>query len=356
MLRKLKIWWTLLSQAGSITRLSRQIDTLVRYYVLHALADEGLFAYLGEPRTYGQILAEFDYVESDYIREVFDLLVNDKDRILIEENTRYRYNSDFNLPQMSTVMAGIDKRYQNIGLIAKGMIAYIPARLRNQTLDFSETFEQEGRQLLSFFDKALSNKIYGAARNAAFAGLTDEDRAWLPGKKLLDVGCGSGREVAEIWMHLKGDIQITGIDSVASMVEMAEQSFSTLIHEIDPMHPPLNEANKPEFKIASATNLPFDDDSFDAVFYSIMLHWTSDPQRAVQEMVRVVKPGGLLFGAQGGREAANPYMNILMRANENIYGAFWMEDYRHWYADLGLYPEITTPAGIFRVRKGNSRD
>ena len=49
-----------------------------------------------------------------------------------------------------------------------------------------------------------------------------------------------------------------------------------------------------EFKIADAENLPFGDSEFDLVTNRIALHHYPDARKAILEMARVLKPGGLL--------------------------------------------------------------
>ena len=49
-----------------------------------------------------------------------------------------------------------------------------------------------------------------------------------------------------------------------------------------------------EQRLADGATLPFDDASLDAVFANMYLHHCPDPQAAIAEMVRVLKPGGRL--------------------------------------------------------------
>jgi demethylmenaquinone methyltransferase/2-methoxy-6-polyprenyl-1,4-benzoquinol methylase len=53
-----------------------------------------------------------------------------------------------------------------------------------------------------------------------------------------------------------------------------------------------------DFVWADATQLPFDDDSFDAATISYGLRNVSDPRKALAEMSRVVKPGGRVVIAE----------------------------------------------------------
>jgi ubiquinone/menaquinone biosynthesis C-methylase UbiE len=350
-LRRLRVWWIVISQVGPVARLGRQMDEFTRYYVLKTLADEGLLDYLQEPRTIDQILAEFDYVDGDYIHGLLSILATDKRNVLIAQDGLYRHNPAQPLPTFDEILARTDKRYHSLAPYTKGMARHIPDRLRGQHVGLSQSNILYGRQLSELLDRALGNVIYTGMRSAAFALLTRQERAWLRGKMLLDVGCGSGREPVELWLHLQGDVRLTAIDPAPVLLELAEASFSILLEDISLGHPPLTEANYPVFEDADVTDLPFEDDSFDAAFYSQILHWTPDPRRAISEIVRVVKPDGLIFGVQGGKPQANPYMDAIIRADENCHGFFWMDEYRGWYAEHGLRPEIVTPAGVFRVRK-----
>ncbi len=351
MIETLRVWQVIISGIGSTLRLTRQVDEIFRFYVLEVLTADGVFDYLQEPRTYGQILAHFNYVDSEYTRELFNVLANDKKKLLSREGDLYRLNPRHALPDFEKIIAQTDKRVRNFHMMAKGMTRAIPARLRNEPVELSQSFEEDGRQLLTRFDRTLGAAIYTTVRNAAFAYLTDEEAAWLRGKSLLEVGCGSGRETAELWLKLDGQVKITAIDPVPTLLELAEKSFSGYIDEIDPGHPPLTDENRPVFQVASATSLPFADATFDAAFHSLVLHWTPSPVKSIAEIVRVLKPGGLVFGTQSTKPEMNPYFDLVVRTSENSYGFFWREEFRRWYADHGVHLKIATPVGVFNGHK-----
>ncbi len=351
MLRKLRPWWTILTRVGPVARLAKQADQLFRYYVLEVLAQEGLFEYLKEPRTYEEILDHFGYVDSRFARDLLTILVKDRENVLVLNGGRYQMNPTRPLPRLEDITGSTNPRVHSFGEMAKGIARFIPARLRNEPVEFPETFEEDGRQLLTKFDRSLGNRTYTAVRDTAFDLLSAQDWRMLRGGRLLDIGSGSGRETAEIWAKFGGDIHITAVDPVASMLELANRRFPETLDEIAPGHPPLTEANRPRFVTASALNLPFPDGTFDAAFHSLVLHWTADPAQAIREIVRVLKPGGLVFGTQATKPRMNPYFDIVIRANEDTYGFFWQEEFERWYADCGIKLEITTPLGTFRGHK-----
>ncbi len=351
MLRKLRAWAITLSRVGDSIRVGRQMDEFFRYYLIENLKQEGLFEFLKQPRTYGQILAELGYVDSDYTRSVFEALSSEKEPVIRKADNLYGVNPDVPLPNLDGRIDKAGKHVQPFALMAKGMTRYVPNRLRNQPVELSDTFEQDGRQLLNKFDKTLSSSIYPDLRSAVFAMLTREERSSLRGAHLLEVGCGSGRETAELWLRYDGDIYITAIDPTEGLLNMARQQFPDYLDEMALGHAPLTESNRPVFKQASATDLPFQDNTFDAAFCGFMLHWTPDARKAVKEIVRVVKPGGLIFGVQPLKPAARLYFDLVVRTNENSHGFFWKEEFRRWFRENGIDAEIETPVGLFRGRK-----
>jgi ubiquinone/menaquinone biosynthesis C-methylase UbiE len=100
-----------------------------------------------------------------------------------------------------------------------------------------------------------------------------------------------------------------------------------------------------------ANNLDFPDESFDAVYHSLMLHWTPNPSQAIEEMARVLKPGGVVFGTQITKPLASRYMNLINQVHEGVYGYFWEEEFKRWYEQAGVELSIATPAGVFKGRK-----
>jgi len=99
------------------------------------------------------------------------------------------------------------------------------------------------------------------------------------GKYVLDVGCGVG--VTPCYIAKRFGCRVVGVDISERMVERSKERAKEE-----------NIANKVEFRVADAQDLPFEDAVFDAVITESVASFPEDKQKAVKEYVRVTKPGG----------------------------------------------------------------
>jgi len=107
----------------------------------------------------------------------------------------------------------------------------------------------------------------------------------LFGKSVLDVGCGDGTLAAEF--HRKRASFVVGCDPDPRMIAKAT---ARTIAEPDAMR----------YLLGRAEHLPFGDQSFDVVTAVTVLCFVEQRSRAVEEMARVLKPGGrLVIGGLG---------------------------------------------------------
>lgn len=93
-----------------------------------------------------------------------------------------------------------------------------------------------------------------------------------PGERILDVAAGTGKSTAAI---AKRGADVVAVDFSPGMIEVGRRK-----------HPDI------EFVEADATKLPFTAGEFDAVTISFGLRNVANPQKALAEMRRVLKPGG----------------------------------------------------------------
>ena len=146
--------------------------------------------------------------------------------------------------------------------------------------------------------------------------------------------------------------QIVAIDPVRGLLDLAEEQFVEIVNESTLRGvPPLTDENRPSFHLMNAMRLDFPDESFDVVYHSLILHWVASPQRAIQEMARVLKPGGLGVWHADTRPRASSWQNLMFTVHEGVHGVFWEEEFRRWYEKEGVTLSIASPAGVFKGRK-----
>jgi len=133
------------------------------------------------------------------------------------------------------------------------------------------------------YDKVFS-LVMRPGRKAAAAAVNR-----LSGR-VLDVGVGTGLELPMFGNQVK----ITGIDLSAPMLDIARQRVADL-----------GLSNVEDLKVMDAMNLEFADGSFDAAVTPYVITTVPDPARTMDEMARVVRPGGEIIivnhiGAENG--------------------------------------------------------
>lgn len=107
-----------------------------------------------------------------------------------------------------------------------------------------------------------------------------------PGDRVLDLGCGEGRHVHGL--HMVGGLDVVGVDLDEASLEKARAGLKTL-----PI-PNGDTSGQSRFETGDATNLQFEDNTFDAVICSEVLEHLPDYGAAIAEMRRVLKPDGKL--------------------------------------------------------------
>lgn len=106
-----------------------------------------------------------------------------------------------------------------------------------------------------------------------------------PGDRLLDLGCGQGRHA--ISFFLQADINVVGLDQSDADLSVARQRLTELTAGN-------THIRTCKFLKGDGLNLPFAEHSFDQVVCSEVLEHIPDYPKMLQEIRRVLKPGGTL--------------------------------------------------------------
>ncbi|WP_309136786.1 class I SAM-dependent methyltransferase [Streptomyces sp. CG 926] len=117
-----------------------------------------------------------------------------------------------------------------------------------------------------------------------------------PGGSWRDIGCGTGA-VTQAVLDLAEPETVVGIDPSPGYVQYARRTVT------DP---------RAHFALADAVNLPFADATASVAVSGLVLNFVPDPPRAAAEMVRAVRPGGLVAAyvwdfEEGGMETIRAF-------------------------------------------------
>ncbi|GAB4378620.1 MAG: hypothetical protein Kow0075_08730 [Salibacteraceae bacterium] len=100
-----------------------------------------------------------------------------------------------------------------------------------------------------------------------------------PSTKILDLGCGPGFASVDIAQIVGIEGQVIGVDKSEKFIHYALGNFKTTFPQTD-------------FYVAEANHLPIDDGQFDCVYSRWLFSWLSDVNSVMEEVWRVLKPGG----------------------------------------------------------------
>lgn len=176
----------------------------------------------------------------------------------------------------------------------------------SMTQEASEYF----RQNAGSWDAMRSGYFGEAVRETALA------KSYLrPEMVVADVGSGTGFMAAGLAPLVR---RVYVVDGAETMLEVARKNLSAFTNI--------------EYHHADGLHLPFPDESLDAVFANMYLHHCPDPLASIQEMVRVLRPGGRLVITDMD---SHPYA-WLKAEMADVWQGFERSQVRQWFQEAGL--------------------
>jgi len=155
--------------------------------------------------------------------------------------------------------------------------------------------------------------------------------------RIMDLGTGVGR--LALLLAEEGASEVVGVDISPAMLEVAEY---LRLSSASPA------ASRVSFRLASAQRMPFRGESFDAIVCRLVLDHSHKPEHIVQELARLLKPGGILIladllGADDSVKRATQN-TIEARRNPSHAAALSTDQYRKLVTAAKLTIEAETVA------------
>ena len=101
-----------------------------------------------------------------------------------------------------------------------------------------------------------------------------------PGMRVLDIACGTGEPSISLAVGMRGSGEVTGIDISSEPLKIAEERAKE------------RGLTNVKFQLADVHALPFANESFDRITSRLGVMYFGELPRALDEMCRVLKPGG----------------------------------------------------------------
>jgi SAM-dependent methyltransferase len=158
---------------------------------------------------------------------------------------------------------------------------------------------------------------------AEFAGVS-------PDQRVLDVGCGPGALTTVLVERLGAD-SVSAVDPSEPFVEAARER-----------HPGVT------VELASAEDLPFPSDTFDAALAQLVVHFMQDPVGGLGEMARVTRPQGVVAACvwdhAGGKGPLSPFWEAAHSLEHDV-----LDESKLAGARKGHLTELLDEAGVAEV-------
>ncbi|MBS1953957.1 MAG: bifunctional demethylmenaquinone methyltransferase/2-methoxy-6-polyprenyl-1,4-benzoquinol methylase UbiE [Cyanobacteria bacterium SZAS-4] len=159
------------------------------------------------------------------------------------------------------------------------------------------TAEEKAEYVLRQFDRIaqkydLTNDAISMGMHHAWKKRAVSELGLKPDGTYLDVCCGTGDLTLRIAKNLSKNGKVFGLDFSPKMLAVAHQRLARHASET---------AAEITFKEGDALQLPFANGTFDGAIVSFGLRNVTDYQRGINEMTRVVKPGGKVINLDLGK-------------------------------------------------------
>lgn len=215
-------------------------------------------------------------------------------------------------------------------------MSYLPSK------DKKESYVRElFNTISSGYDR--TNRMMSMGQDEKWRSMVVNRSEAQKGNHILDVCCGTAKLSMQLASAVGPNGKVTGLDFSENMIEVGKQNITShpyhdIIHLIQ----------------GNAMSLPFADNQFDAVTVAWGLRNVPDLDKAIGEMVRVLKPGGKLVSLDMSKPEAPVFKQAYWLYFEKIVpvmgqlGAGKANAYRYFCESAKEFPNARNLANRFK--------
>lgn len=197
--------------------------------------------------------------------------------------------------------------------------------LRTKVCCTAETLPAHVRSILVELEEEITDKFYGCGSPIPLE---------LDGRAVLDLGCGTGRDVYLVSKLVGSKGRVIGVDMTGSQLAVARRHVDSQTQRFGFARPNV------EFHLGCIEDLRavgLGDESVDVVISNCVINLSPDKRRVFSEVFRVLKPGGELYFSDifSNRRIPESLGSDPLLRGECLGGALYVEDFRRLLRDLG---------------------
>jgi len=198
--------------------------------------------------------------------------------------------------------------------------------LKTSACCLTDALPESHRKILGEIDSEILDRFYGCGSPIPPA---------LEGKVVLDLGCGTGRDVYLASKLVGPHGWVIGVDMTEDQLEIARKHQASQAKRFG------YEKSNVEFLqgyIEDLRALGIEDNSVDVAISNCVINLSADKSGVLSEIFRVLKPGGELYFSDvfAGRRIPEYLKSDPVLYGECLAGALYIEDFRRILRDIGV--------------------
>lgn len=200
------------------------------------------------------------------------------------------------------------------------------ADLRTSACCSIESIPEHHKAILSQIDDEILSRFYGCGSPIPTG---------LKGCRVLDLGCGTGRDAYLLSKLVGSEGHVTGVDMTEDQLDVARRHIDSQMSKFGYAKSNIQFTHG---LIEDLQSLGIEDNSVDVVVSNCVINLSTDKEKVFREIYRVLKPGGELYFSDvfADRRIPEKLSKDRVLVGECLGGALYTEDFRRLMERVGF--------------------